>query len=88
MPCKITQYKIRIRKDLKDTHNIQHLANRYPFSEDLSMHNIAAVVTADGNLNVHSAKAFGNAIMTSMFGKNVLNHAFRKKKTLVANNAV
>ena len=77
----------RQEKDLKDTEElIYFLKTRNPFNEDPSLHCVTTGVTAGEKVNADNARAVGDAIINSMVGQNVLDHAFKRKHQLVTIN--
>jgi len=72
----------------KDTDDIKtlltFLKSRNPFIEgDRSLRNIETGVVADKTVNVDDAKKVGGCILQELVGKNIADHAFKRKKQAV-----
>ena len=62
---------------------LQFLESRNPFSDNCSLRSIATGINAGIIVNVDTAKAVGEQILTSMAQQNVLQHSFEKKDQAV-----
>ena len=79
----------RQERDCADTEKITaYLEVRNPFeADDLSLRNIATGVTADDDVNVCEIKEVGQGILSTMTGKSVDEHVFKKKDQVITMNA-
>ena len=67
-------------RDMKDTNAILcALEDHSPFSTDPSLRNIMTGITADKSMNVDNAFERGENTLSSMAGKSVLLHVFKRK---------
>lgn len=76
--------KARKERDYKDTNElVTYLSQRNPFSADPSLRIIMTAVVAGEDVNAEKAKEVGEKILSSMVGKNIHDHSFRKKDQVV-----
>ena len=76
--------KARQERDYKDTNElITFLSQRNPFNPDPSLRSITSGVVTEDNVNADKAKEVGGKILSSMAGKNVHDHSFRRKDQVV-----
>lgn len=76
--------KARQERDYKDTNElVAYLSQRNPFSADPLLRSITTGVVAAEDVNADKAKKVGEKILSSMIGKNIHDHSFRKKGQVV-----
>ena len=76
--------KARQERDHKDSHEIVTLLSlRNPFSADPSLRSVTTGIVAEHNVNADKAKEVGEKILSSLTGKNVYDHSFRRKDQVV-----
>ncbi len=76
--------KSRQACDWKDVQTqLAYLQERSPFTCDPSLRSIATGVHAHSNVNVDTAKIFGNAILASMEGKTAADFTFKKSGQVI-----
>ena len=76
--------KARQERDYKDTNElITFLSQRNPFNPDPSLRSITSGVVAEDNVNADKANELGGKILSSLAGKNVHDHSFRRKDQVV-----
>lgn len=76
--------KARQERDHKDAHEIvTFLSLRNPFGADKSLRSITTGIVAEDNVNADKAKEVGEKILSSLTGKNVYDHSFRRKDQVV-----
>ena len=76
--------KARQKRDAKDTLAIlTTFADRDPFSADPNLRNIMTGVNADNAVNVDSARAIGEKILSSMSGKSAADYTFKRSAQAV-----
>lgn len=76
--------KARQERDHKEAHEIvTFLSLRNPFSADPSLRSITTGIVAEDNVNADKAKEVGEKIPSSLTGKKVYDHSFRRKDEVV-----
>ena len=76
--------KSRQKRDVTDTTTVlRFLAYHNPFSDDLSLRNLANGLTASSKVNVDQAKEIGDKIIKSIVGKTTQNLTFKRKNQAV-----
>lgn len=76
--------KARQKRGHKDAHEIvTFLSLRNRFRADPSLRSITTGIVAEDNVNADKAKEVGEKILSSLTGKNVYDHSFRRKDQVV-----
>ena len=74
----------RQERDHEDAHeSVTFLSLKNPFSADPSLRSITTDIVAEDNVNADKAKEVGEKILSSLTGRTVFDHSFRRKDQVV-----